>query len=79
MRFLINIVFTIGIFLFYSIEICYSQQSEWIIYNSKTSELPEDKLKSITNDLQGNLWLGTAGDGGVWFDRVGEWRVYNES
>ena len=79
MRFVINIVFTIGIFLCFLIQTCYSQEPEWIIYNTKSSDLPQNKLKSITNDLEGNLWLGTAGDGGVWFDRVGEWRIYNES
>ncbi|MBL4658235.1 MAG: hypothetical protein JKX73_09565 [Flavobacteriales bacterium] len=55
-----------------------AQSPKWQVYNSDNSDSPEDRLKSITMDKKQNIWLGTAGDGGVKFD--GEnWYVYNES
>ena len=55
-----------------------SQNLMWEVFNSSNSDLPENKLKSITMDLNQNIWLGTAGDGGVMFDKK-KWYVYNES
>jgi streptogramin lyase/tetratricopeptide (TPR) repeat protein len=52
---------------------------EWEVFNSSNSGLPENKLKSITRDLNGNIWLGTAGDGGVRFDKHSQWLIYNEA
>jgi len=58
---------------------CVAQGQEWEVFNSSNSELPENKLKSVTIDKEGNLWLGTAGDGGVKFDRKDRWQIYNET
>ena len=55
-----------------------STSPEWRVYNSSNSGLPENKLKSITMDKSNDIWLGTAGDGGVKFDGS-KWYVYNES
>ncbi|HIA37881.1 MAG TPA: hypothetical protein EYN89_14395 [Flavobacteriales bacterium] len=55
-----------------------SQSLMWEVFNSSNSDLPENKLKSITMDRDENIWLGTAGDGGVMFDKK-NWHVYNES
>jgi len=57
----------------------FSQNPEWRVYNSSNCDLPEDRLKSITMDNKGNIWLGTAGDGGVKFNRKNRWIVYNET
>ena len=54
-------------------------QAEWTIYNTSNSELPENKIKSITMDGKGTIWLGTAGDGVVKFDGKNKWQTYNES
>jgi len=51
----------------------------WKIFNTSNSDLPENKLKSITSDLAGNIWLGTAGEGGVRFDKSMKWEVFNET
>lgn len=55
-----------------------SQSLMWEVFNSSNSDLPENKLKSITMDRDENIWLGTAGDGGVMFDKK-NWHVYNEA
>ena len=58
---------------------CFAQQAEWTIYNTSNSGLPENKLKSITIDENGTIWLGSAGDGVVKFDGKDKWNTYNES
>ena len=58
---------------------CLAQGPQWQVYNNKNSGLPENKLKSIAMDNNGNIWLGTAGDGGVRFDRNEKWEVFNET
>ena len=53
-------------------------QAEWTIYNTSNSGLPENKIKSITRDENGTIWLGTAGEGVVKFDGKDKWSTYNE-
>jgi len=65
--------------LLFAVPTCLAQSLEWEVFNSSNSDLPENKLKSITKDKDQNLWLGTAGDGGVRFDRKNKWQIYNES
>lgn len=58
--------------------LAFGQSPKWKVYNSGNSDLPENRLKSITMDKSQNIWLGTAGDGGVKFDGE-DWVVYNQS
>ena len=71
-----NLISTLTALLVAGTVLC--QSPEWQIFNSDNSDLPEDRLKSITMDRERNIWLGTAGDGGVKFDGE-KWYVYNES
>jgi hypothetical protein len=50
---------------------------EWIIYNTSNSGLPDNDVRAIAIDGQGNKWIGTT-DGLAKFDDV-NWTVYNTS
>ena len=58
------------------ISFTFSQTNEWIIYDPDNSNLPSRSVWAITEDNNGNKWLGTAFGGAVVFD--GEnWTIYN--
>jgi ligand-binding sensor domain-containing protein len=47
--------------------------SDWLIYNTENSGLPDNTVWSIVSDNYNNLWFGT-NDGLAYFD--GEWKTY---
>ena len=49
--------------------------SEWIVYNTSNSGLPDGMVTSLAIDKNGNKWIGT-GEGLAKFDGV-NWTVYN--
>jgi ligand-binding sensor domain-containing protein len=49
----------------------------WTVYNNSNSGLPNNTVKAIAIDGQGNKWIGT-NSGLAKFDGV-NWTVYNNS
>ena len=67
-------IITASIFLFPT-GAC-SQNPEWMVFNTDNSGLPHNYVKSPAADSQGNIWIGTWGEGLAKFD--GErWSVYD--
>ncbi|MHA2277644.1 MAG: two-component regulator propeller domain-containing protein [Candidatus Kariarchaeaceae archaeon] len=52
--------------------------TEWIVYNTSNSGLPDDEVTSLCIDKNGNKWIGTD-DGGLTKFDGNVWIVYNES
>ncbi len=52
--------------------------TNWTVYNSSNSGLPNNTIKSIKIDSTGNKWLGTYGGGLVKFDDT-HWSVFSTS
>jgi hypothetical protein len=50
----------------------------WTVYNTSNSGLPDNYVRAIAIDGQGNKWIGTDGGGLAKFDGV-RWTVYNTS
>jgi ligand-binding sensor domain-containing protein len=50
----------------------------WTVYNTSNSGLPDNYVRAIAIDGQGNKWIGTLGEGLAKFDDV-NWTVYNTS
>jgi hypothetical protein len=65
------------IFIIISTDSLLSQTQEWIVYNTSNSGLPENYVRALAIDGQGNKWIGTLG-GLAKFDGV-NWTVYNTS
>ena len=51
--------------------------TNWTIYNTSNSGLPDDIINSFTIDSRGNIWIGT-GSGLAKFDGT-DWTVFNTS
>ncbi|MEI6488882.1 MAG: two-component regulator propeller domain-containing protein [Bacteroidota bacterium] len=52
--------------------------SNWVLYNSSNSPLPENKIWSIAVDQNDVVWIGTETAGLIKFDGV-NWTTYNTS
>lgn len=50
--------------------------SNWVLYNTSNSPLPEDKIWSIAVDQNDVVWIGTETKGLIKFDGV-NWTTYN--
>jgi len=49
--------------------------TNWTVYTTDSSELPNNTIYSLASDNQGNVWVGTSG-GCAKYDN-GNWTVYN--
>ncbi len=56
----------------------FSQNPEWINYNTSNSSLPDNRVLTIKFDTFNNKWIGTQYGGLVLFDGF-DWIVYNTS
>ena len=56
----------------------YSQNPEWVVYNTSNSGLPSDTVNAIAIDGNGNKWIGTYDRGLAKFDGT-NWTVYDTS
>ena len=61
----------------------YSQNPEWIVFDTSNSELPDNIVYTVDIDNEGNKWFGTSNPEGrnnnlVIFDGT-EWRIYSIS
>jgi ligand-binding sensor domain-containing protein len=65
---------SIFIAILYSV---FSQNPEWIIYNTGNSQLPSDRVTSIVIDKKNKIWIGTT-NGLVSIDGK-NWNLYNTS
>ena len=63
------------ILFFLGITSLFSQNPQWIVYDTTNSELPNNDIWSIAIDIIGNKWIGT-GKGLVKFDGI-NWTVYD--
>jgi len=52
--------------------------TDWQIYSSSNSELPDDWINTTTIDVNNSLWVGT-GDGLVRITEDNHWQVFNHS
>ena len=50
----------------------------WVIYNTSNSELVNNNITAIIEDIYGNIWIGTSGGGVSKFDGT-NWITYNTS
>lgn len=50
----------------------------WIIYNTQNSGLPANEVLSVTQDNEGNKWIGTYWGGVAKFDNQ-HWTVYTDT
>lgn len=64
------------IFYLFSISTVYSQNPEWIVYDSSNSGLPHNIVTSIAIDDSVNKWIGTHYGGLAKFDGT-KWDVYS--
>ena len=44
--------------------------TNWVVYDTSNSGLPDDHVTAIAIDSQGNKWIGTAGRGLAKFDEL---------
>ncbi|MCP3925077.1 MAG: two component regulator propeller domain-containing protein, partial [Desulfobacterales bacterium] len=51
--------------------------TNWIVYNTSNSGLPDNNITSIAIDISGNIWFGTI-NGIAKFNGT-NWTVYNTS
>jgi ligand-binding sensor domain-containing protein len=49
-------------------------ESEWIVYNTSNSGLPNNQVNAVAKDLEGGMWIGT--DAGLAHFDGEEWTVY---
>jgi ligand-binding sensor domain-containing protein len=68
-------IFLVLTFYLIAISSTYSQNPEWINYNSSNSKLPGNNTKSLAIDNSGTKWIGTQ-NGLAKFDGT-TWVVYN--
>ena len=61
-------------FIFLVLNFLFAQNPEWVVYNTSNSGLPDNFVRSIAVDPQGNKWIGTYGGGLAKFDGV-NWTV----
>ncbi|MCK4416946.1 MAG: T9SS type A sorting domain-containing protein [Candidatus Latescibacteria bacterium] len=67
-------IITAAVFLFPTV--ARPQSSEWLVFDTDNSELPDNYIRSLAIDVQDNLWIGTGYGGLAKFD--GEnWLVYD--
>jgi ligand-binding sensor domain-containing protein len=79
-------VYIVQLLMLFFITSVYSQNAEWVVYNSENSGLPPHRhfegwlapIMAITIDKEGNKWIGTEGGGLAKFDGT-DWTVYNGS
>ena len=36
-----------------------AQHPKWMLYTTENSKLPENQIRALALDAQGNLWIGT--------------------
>lgn len=65
----------IVIIYFYAIAFLFGQNSNWIIYDTANSDLPDNYIWSMALDNEGNKWLGTFDNGLAKFDG-NNWVIY---
>jgi len=65
-------------FIFLVLNFLFAQNPEWVVYNTSNSGLPDNFVRSIAVDPQGNKWIGTLEGGLAKFDGA-NWTVYNRS
>ena len=63
-------------FLFILFDGSFSQNPEWIVYNTLNTSLPDNHITGIEIDKSGNKWIGTYGGWLVKFDNS-NWTVYD--
>jgi sugar lactone lactonase YvrE len=51
----------------------------WTVYNTSNSELPDNTVRALATDGQGNIWIGTQYGGLAKFDGAEAWTVYDTS
>lgn len=66
--------------LFYAIIIASlsAKSQNWVIYNTQNSGLPANEVLSVTQDNEGNKWIGTYWGGVAKFDNQ-HWTVYTDT
>ncbi len=55
----------------------YSQKTQWIVYNTSNSGLPNNRVITITPEDNGNIWFGTTN--GVAKFNGNNWTVFNST
>ncbi len=53
-----NLIYVFAL-VFISFINAYPQNSEWIVYNTPNSGLPENKVQALAIDGSGNKWIAT--------------------
>ena len=58
--------------------VSYSQNNQWVIFNTTNSGLTDNNVTAIAQDKENNMWIGTS-SGGLCRLSGGTWTNYNTS
>lgn len=72
----IKSLFIINLFILFSVGLVYSQNPEWVVYDTSNSGLPSNGTNCIVIDDSGNKWISSGGL--ARFDGI-NWTVYGFS